>query len=379
MTPSQCEQPSHEPSALSVLWITKREYMHRDLVADRFGRYYEIPKRLSALGVTIKMLVYSYRRHPTRCISVNDRFSILSFGVFGFAAFLWHLVTLARSGRYQTVIGSGDTPYCIIAVLIARLTGLRSVCDIYDNFETYTSRRVPFMIHALGWAVRHADRTIVFEETLGHHLVQAYGAGATCTVPNGIDPEVFHVRNKGACRAALGISAATPVVGYFGSLTTHRGTAVLFDAFNYIASQHPDVLFLMAGSGQRHIPPTRCHVRHLGLVTQRSLAGLICACDAATIVYADNAFAAFSFPQKLMEYVASQVPFVTPAIGGTVRFLDAFPQYLYRVGDPLDLARHILAILETRPRAFPPPITWDTAALRCYDCLIAGIAPVVRQ
>lgn len=357
-----------------VLWIGKREYMKKDLIDDRFGRYYEIPRRVAAAGTPVQMAVYSYRRGRTEEFALGDRFKVRSFGLLSFPAFLGYLVGEANSGRYRTVVGSGDTPYCLLAVLLARAFGLRSLCDLYDNFETYQSAKIPGMVRLLRWATRHADLNIAFEQTLANFLDKTYGARVACIVPNGADPALFHPVDRSGARAALGIDAAIPVIGYFGSLTAHRGTRTLFDAVDRVAARHPDALFLLAGSGAEQVPPCRGQVRHLGLLPQSALATAIGACDCATICYADNGFAAFSFPQKMMEYIACRVPFVTPAVGGAVPFLADFPGYLYAIGDSRDLADKVLGLLESSHHPMPAAVGWDESAGRFAACIGATSA-----
>ena len=49
-------------TARSVVWLTKRKYMGQDLLENRYGRYYEIPRRLSQKhDVHVLCLDYSGR------------------------------------------------------------------------------------------------------------------------------------------------------------------------------------------------------------------------------------------------------------------------------------------------------------------------------
>jgi glycosyltransferase involved in cell wall biosynthesis len=354
---------------MPVLWISKRRYMHKDLLSDRFGRYYELPLHLSEAGIDIDMVLLNYRWRDGARVRINNHLTIRSYGILGAVSMLRYLLARASAEDIRTILGSADMPYCILAVLIAKLTGRSAICDIYDNFETYSSARIPLMVPLFYRSLRGADAVITFEQTLTDHLRDAHGIAAICSVPNGVDPDVFHPRDRRQCRDRLGIPPDVPVIGYFGSLNQQRGAGTLFEAFNHIASAVPESLFLMAGSIEDGITLPALNIRHLGLLPQNQLPEAICASDVCTIFYADNAFARFSFPQKMMEYIACGVPFVTPAAGGVPAYLPDYPGHLYCTGDASSLAEVALAMLARRHVPLPPVWTWAQAADRFAACL----------
>lgn len=354
---------------MSILWISKRKYMHKDLLSDRFGRYFELPLHLSRAGVGIELVLLSYRWRDREHARINEHFTIRSYGLLGIGAMLLHLLKRARNREVRIVLGSADMPYCILSVLLAKLTGKPSVCDVYDNFETYESARLPLMVPVYYRALRRADRVITFEETLTTYLREAKQAPAHCSVPNGVDPEVFRPLDKAACRRSLAIDAQIPVIGYFGSLTKQRGAENLFAAFERIASARRNALFLIAGGIENGIELPALNIRHLGLLPQQRLPEAICASDVCTIQYAENDFARFSFPQKMMEYIACGIPFVTPDIGGAAAFLQDYPANRYRIDDADSLAQSVLHLLDSRQRDLPPAWTWTQAAERFAKCL----------
>ncbi len=47
-----------------ILWLTKRRYMGKDLVAEKFGRYYELPRHLAAMEHRVTVLALAYRNEP---------------------------------------------------------------------------------------------------------------------------------------------------------------------------------------------------------------------------------------------------------------------------------------------------------------------------
>ena len=46
---------------MKILVLTKRQYMGKDLLDDRFGRFWELPLELTRLGHEVRGLAFSYR------------------------------------------------------------------------------------------------------------------------------------------------------------------------------------------------------------------------------------------------------------------------------------------------------------------------------
>ena len=51
---------------MKILVLTKRQYMGKDLLNDRFGRFRELPLELARLGHVIMGLATSYRQKERR-------------------------------------------------------------------------------------------------------------------------------------------------------------------------------------------------------------------------------------------------------------------------------------------------------------------------
>lgn len=62
----------------SLLWLTKRRYMKKDLRTDGYGRYFEVPKRLSEMG-QVRILCLDYHGRTVERKDVSASFGIRSF------------------------------------------------------------------------------------------------------------------------------------------------------------------------------------------------------------------------------------------------------------------------------------------------------------
>src|ERR1044072_8186933 len=49
---------------MKILVLTKRQYMGKDLLDDRFGRFWELPFELMRLGHDVRGIALSYQRRP---------------------------------------------------------------------------------------------------------------------------------------------------------------------------------------------------------------------------------------------------------------------------------------------------------------------------
>ena len=54
---------------MRILVLTKRQYMGKDLLDDRFGRFRELPLALARLGHEIQGISLSYRRRAEGAIT----------------------------------------------------------------------------------------------------------------------------------------------------------------------------------------------------------------------------------------------------------------------------------------------------------------------
>ena len=177
--------------------------------------------------------------------------------------------------------------------------------------------------------LRAADRVIAVSEPLRAWIV---GGGVdpsrVLTLPNGVDVDRFAAGagRRDEIRAALGLNATQPVVGFVGTLKAWHGTETLLRA---VATLH------RRGSGERSGPhllivgdgTERVALESLarsegiaavttftGAVRHDQMPGYLAAIDVAVAPYNQEPNFYFS-PLKLFEYMAAGRPIVAAAIG----------------------------------------------------------------
>ena len=168
---------------LSVLVLTKRQYMSRDVIDDRYGRFRELPLALSVLGARVSGL----------CLSYRNRGELASLDRVGTDTVKWRSLNLPRlcqpgkSGYWGVVDEIGrefnptvvwacsDVPHAVLGVMAARRLGAKLVIDLYDNFESYPLSRVPGVNFALRKAIRAADGITSVSAPLSRMVRERYG------------------------------------------------------------------------------------------------------------------------------------------------------------------------------------------------------------
>lgn len=139
-----------------------------------------------------------------------------------------------------------------------RPTLITTIHDVvFKQFpDSYSTRERWYADHATQLAVRHADRIIVPTEAVKRDLERYYGCGLEkmVVVHHGVAIPVFPERaarvegQRGdGLRQAQAITEAAPLLLYVGRLERKKNVARMVEAFSRIASQHPDLRFVLAG------------------------------------------------------------------------------------------------------------------------------------
>lgn len=347
---------------MRVAFICKRRYMGHDVIDDRYARLYEIPWQLAARGHDVLGACLSYHgdaegewEHPVPG-SGRLRWASRSLGrvvvprLLGHPAWLLHHL---REHGCDVVIAASDLPHVVVGAWAAERLGLPFVADLYDDFESFGLARIPGAVTAYRRAVSRADLVSCTSQALLEHVRDDYHArGHLLALPSTIDSTVFQRRDRQACRTALGLPAHARLVGTAGGLHADKGITTVYEAFERLASDMPDVHLVLAGQGEAQ-PPRGANVHHLGAIAHERVAQLFSALDVGIVYLRDTPFGRYCFPQKAYEMAACGTPIVAAAVGAMPALLAKTPQALYRPDDAAGLAAALRAQLTT-PQ--PPPV-----------------------
>ena len=378
---------------MKILVLTKRQYMGKDLIDDRFGRFRELPLELARLGHTVRGLVLSYR--PTTDGVFVDQ------GNAPTATVTWHAVNLssgyfprlrkyvkcalqiAREFQPELIWACSDAYHVIFGKWLAERVGARCVIDLYDNFEAFGASRFPGVLPLFRGVVRSGDGVSVFSRRLASHVAQAYGrTRAMSVVENGSREDLFHPRDRIQCRQELGLPVDATIIGTAGALDTSRGIETLFDAFAILASETKELHLALAGPRQEALRiPQGPRVHDFAELPHAKVPVFLNALDLAVICYRHSAQGEVSFPQKAYEIIACRIPIVAAAVGSMNELLLNHPDCLYEPEDPASLASAIRRQLRAKTVIDMPTPTWQDSAKQLSDFfqqIVGGDFPSVK-
>jgi hypothetical protein len=117
---------------MRILVLSKRQYMNKDLLDDRYGRFREIPLALSKMGHQVAGLCLSYadkQEGPTWDDSVC--WESLNAGQIKFPGLMRYIAKAGKKAKHSDVIWAcSDSFYGIIGLWAARRYRIPLVFDL---------------------------------------------------------------------------------------------------------------------------------------------------------------------------------------------------------------------------------------------------------
>jgi glycosyltransferase involved in cell wall biosynthesis len=353
---------------MRLLIVAKRRPQQRDLIERPYGRFYHLPAGLAALGHEVRVLLVSHHRLPSQQVR-NTEVEWFSDDVrtLGPIALFHALKDKTRTFRPDWVIGMSDAQYGWLARQLANSVGARLAVDAYDNYEAYMPWNRP--LHRM-WrnAVRHADLVTAAGPQLAD-LLQSHRKDRKPphVVPMAADPE-FIPLDRRESRRQLGLEPEAEFIGYIGSWSKNRGSSMLLDAFRKLRSNRPGLRLVISGR-----PPEKIlqepGVLGTGYVADARLPALVNALNVACVITANTGFGRYSYPGKLCEAMACQVPVVATSTDPVDWMLGGRTQHLVPPGD-VEAFVHTSQELLSRPiNDYGARVTWETQAQKLSSLL----------
>jgi glycosyltransferase involved in cell wall biosynthesis len=359
---------------MKILVLTKRQYMGKDLIDDRFGRFRELPLELARLGHGVQGLALSYRWRPEGAF-------VDGIGSSG-ASVMWNSVSLlngylpqlrkytrralklSQEFRPDIIWTCSDAYHAIFGRWLANRVRARCVIDLYDNFEAFRATRFPGVLPLFRRAVKTANGVTAFSERLADKVTRTYNrTRPTIVVENGIRKDLFQPLDQKTCRQQLGLPQNATIIGSAGALDSSRGIETLFESFEILSREASDVHLALAGPRQRGLQiPTGSRVYDFKELPHEDVASLINALDIAVVCYRHSAQGEVSFPQKAYEIIACRIPLVAAAVGSMNELLLNYPDCLYESENSTSLANAIRRQLQIKTVMEIPAPSWADSA-----------------
>lgn len=354
---------------IRLAWVCKRRYTNKDLLADRYGRLYHYPVQLGQWGFHSSVFALDYRGHePMRFMEGQAEFASIPVEYLHWMRAYAALRAGVRASKPDAIIASGDTHLGWLGLRIARALGVPFIFDVYDDYRTFGTNRVPGMRRLFRRVVERADMALCAGVSLMHRLQDMNPH--LQVVGNGVDTDLFRPLDKVAARTGLGLEPSAPVVGYFGSLQEDWGTHTLIEACQALRNEFPRLKLLLAGHNNTGRQLDHEFVTYLGNVAQSRVPMLISACDVVTMPYHRTEQVEAINPCKLAEYLACGAAIVASRVTDLPATLAACPQGLCEPGDADSLVAALRTQLRTPCRVpFPADMTWDSKSEELADAL----------
>jgi glycosyltransferase involved in cell wall biosynthesis len=316
----------------------------------------------------VRVLLVSHHRLPSQQVR-NTEVEWFSDDVrtLGPVALFHALKDKTRTFRPDWVIGMSDAQYGWLARQLANSVGARLAVDAYDNYEAYMPWNRP--LHRM-WrnAVRHADLVTAAGPQLAD-LLQSHRKDRKPphVVPMAADPE-FIPLDRRESRRQLGLEPEAEFIGYIGSWSKNRGSSMLLDAFRKLRSNRPGLRLVISGR-----PPEKIlqepGVLGTGYVADARLPALVNALNVACVITANTEFGRYSYPGKLSEAMACQVPVVATSTDPVDWMLGGRIQHLVPPGDVQAFVHKSQELLSRPINDYGARVTWETQAQRLSSLL----------
>jgi len=365
---------------MKILVLTKRQYMGKDLLDDRYGRFHEIPHWLAMQGNQVTGVCLSYKKRPEYLLTDNplphDNVSWHSINlgrtlIFGLYRYLKEIDRIISKSRPDIIYTCSDAIHAILGNIIARKHSLPYVVDLYDNFESYDATRLPGIYSAFRRSLSHSNGLTVVGDNLNKYVRQQYGITTpVLTLTNAVNKELFKPMDRKTCRHKLGLPDNKILIGTAGALNTKRDIRVLYQVFAKIHSENNNVHLVLAGSTDSSTPvPKHASVHYLGNLPHHDIPAVYNALDVGVICNRDSVFGRFCFPQKFYEMLSCHTPVVAANIGELKNLLHDHPESTYESADENSLYSRLQAQI-TNPRILQLNTPgWNDLASLVYDFL----------
>jgi len=256
----------------------------------------------------------------------------------------------------------------------------------YATVEVARKLGVPVVVGSIGsdlnrfvdpasrWLTRLAMKRATFVVTKSEHLRQraiemGISASKVRTIRNGCNPSVFHLEDRSAARAQLGVDDKAELILFVGRLDTAKGIAELLEAFASLAGRRPNLrlAFVGDGPGGAHL---RSKAKHLALEDRITLKGACSSQEVAQWLAAANVLALPSYnegyPNVVIEALSCGRPVIATNVGGILELVNEESGILIAPRDSRALAHAIEKAMDRRwdehsiSEQFRRP--WDEAA-----------------
>ena len=350
---------------MHILVLTKRQYMYKDLIDDRFGRFREIPLALAQMGHQVKGLCLSYQDKNEGLINDGPvSWKSINAGSLKATGLIRFIKTAGRyAGESDVIWACSDSFYGVIGCVLGRIYKVPVVFDIYDNFGEFFVARLPLAKQLYHWALRRSDAITCLSRPFAEFILDHHAPNQRIyPVEFAVRTDLFKPLDKLRCREMFNLPSNARIIGTAGALYKIREVDLLLEAFEKLKEQNSDLHLALAGPRDIQIPAdTRIH--DFGILPFEKVPNLINALDVAVVCYADDDFGKYCFPQKTREFMACNIPVIAANVGSLKEIFKDHPQWLYEPGNTVSLIETLARRLVEKKTDYDISPVWKDLAV----------------
>ena len=335
---------------MKVLVLMKRFGTNKDLVMQNFGRQIRLFEHIKKFGHDIDFLCLDYKKLESKKIRKNNiNYYVEPFSLTKFSVFLKKLDLLLSANNYDIIVASTSPILGIIGYFYSRKHKVMMMYELQDSFDVYDEYKIPLVKQIDKYVTKKSEMVVCASHAL-MDKVKKFRKKATYVIENGIESNLFKPMDKIKCRKMLGLPLDAKIIVYMGHITRLRGFDTLLAAFNNVRKVYPNSYLLVSGQIDKDISIKHKNVLFDALPKRKQVAMAINSGDVAVIPDSRNAFTEFSFPYKLVEYMACKVPIVATDIGDMSLILKKYYGSICKPEDADVLSKKIIAKLKNNKK-----------------------------
>lgn len=320
----------------------KRFSINKDLIMQNFGRQIRLFEHIKKFGHDVDFLCIDYTKFESKKVRINNiDYYIEPFSLIKFSVFLKKLNLLLSSMRYDIIVASTSPILGIIAYYYSKKYNIKMMYDLQDSFDVYDEYKIPMVKLIDKYVIKNADIVICVSESLSK-IVGQFRKKPTFIIQNGYETGLFKPLDKEKARKKLNLPIGAKIIVYIGSLERLKGFDVMLDALSLIRKKYPNAYLLISGKIDKGIDVKQKNVIYRKFPKRQEVVLAINSADVAIIPNLTNKFTKYSFPYKLVEYMACRVPIVATKVGDVTNMLKNYKGSLCNPNDADDLAEKII-------------------------------------
>lgn len=356
---------------MKLLLLSKRFGTGKDSILEDFGRQVRLAESLTKAGAKVHLIAADYIKKQTFSTSLNNfKVTVLPFGFISFLKYIVKIRNIIKKENFDAIIASSDPIFGIIAYLTKQKTPL--IYDAQDNYEEYTSHKIPFVKALEKMVLRKADFVICVSNPL-LRSIKEYNK-RVLVIPNGIDYNRIKPLDKLKARKKYKLPLKASVIAYAG-IDYPRIVSIKFiiKSFNILKKKHKNVHLLLIGNGNKAIAKKfndKTRITTFESVSYSILMELLSSADIFVLPYNDTPFTKMSNPYKLSEYMVFSKPIVCSDFGEMKSILNKYPQLIFKPNNSDDFVKKLELALRIGKVDYSEQLKkmlWDSIVKKLYD------------